>query len=138
MFMAQDIRGSRPEHKKKVNPWPFSISAISLAINLAAVANTVDAHDANFVGNLVNHAVVTYADAPVVLGFAVQYPKTPHVWQNFDRMNRMNRIYVEWRLNSESVFYPVNPVYPVKMSSLVAAGRAGSFALFRGWFISSS
>ena len=38
-----------------------------LAIHLATVADTVDAYDANLVGDLVNHAVVTYADAPVVL-----------------------------------------------------------------------
>ena len=38
-----------------------------LAIHLAAVAYSVNAHDAKLVGNLVNHAVVAYADAPVVL-----------------------------------------------------------------------
>jgi hypothetical protein len=32
-----------------------------------AVAHTVDANHTNLVGNLVNHAVVTHADAPVVL-----------------------------------------------------------------------
>ena len=36
-------------------------------VHLAAVANTIDAYDANFVGDFVNHAVVTYADAPIVL-----------------------------------------------------------------------
>jgi hypothetical protein len=34
--------------------------------------------------------------------------------RRFDRINRMNRIDLEWELNSESVFYPVNPVHPVK------------------------
>jgi len=60
---------------------------------------------------------------------AIHFPKRG-VWQNFDRMNR---IYFEWRLNSESVFHPVIPVHPVKMSSLVAAGRAGFFSIFRGY-----
>ena len=40
---------------------------VRLAIHLASVADTVDAYDTNLVGNLVNHAVVTYADTPVVL-----------------------------------------------------------------------
>jgi hypothetical protein len=38
-----------------------------LAIHLAAVSHTVDAHDANLVRNLVNHALVAHADAPVIL-----------------------------------------------------------------------
>ncbi len=39
---------------------------LALAIHLAAVADSVDAHDANLVGNLVIHAAITDTDAPVV------------------------------------------------------------------------
>jgi hypothetical protein len=39
------------------------------AIDLAAVAHAVDAHDANLVGKFVNHAVVAHTDAPVVFAF---------------------------------------------------------------------
>jgi hypothetical protein len=41
--------------------------SLRLAIHLAAVPDTVDAYDANLVSNLVNQAVVTYTDAPVIL-----------------------------------------------------------------------
>ena len=37
------------------------------AINFAAVPHAVDAHDANLVGDFINHAVVAHSDAPVVL-----------------------------------------------------------------------
>ena len=38
---------------------------VNSAIHLTAVAHTVDAHDANLVGNFVHHTVVAHADAPV-------------------------------------------------------------------------
>jgi hypothetical protein len=38
-----------------------------LTVHVSAVADTVDTYDANLIGDLVNHAVVAYADAPVVL-----------------------------------------------------------------------
>jgi len=63
----------------------------------------------------------------------VLYPKTPQFRQNFDRMNRMNRIDFERGLNSESVFYPVNPVHPVKTYFSIAACRAVPSALFCGY-----
>jgi hypothetical protein len=34
-------------------------------INLAAVAYTVDTHDANLIANFVNYPVVTNADTPI-------------------------------------------------------------------------
>ncbi len=37
------------------------------AINLATVAHTVDPHDPNIVGDLVNNPVIPDAEAPVVL-----------------------------------------------------------------------
>src|SRR6266436_7851734 len=37
-----------------------------LAISFATVARAIDTHDTNLVGNLVNHAIVAHADAPVV------------------------------------------------------------------------
>ena len=40
---------------------------VGSAINLAAVPDAVDTHDANFISNLVNNPVVTNPDAPVVL-----------------------------------------------------------------------
>src|SRR3989442_942255 len=43
------------------------LGATLSAINLAAMPHAVDAHDADLVGNFVNHAVVAHTDAPVVL-----------------------------------------------------------------------
>src|SRR5713101_9930355 len=43
-----------------------SKSRQSSPIDFTPVAHAVDAHDANFVGNLVNHAVVAHANAPVI------------------------------------------------------------------------
>ena len=40
---------------------------MQLAIHLAAVADSIDAHNTNLVGNLVNHAIVAYADAPLTV-----------------------------------------------------------------------
>ena len=79
-----------------------------------------------------------FTDGKTVLSYpwlsVVLYQKTPHFWQNFDRMNRMNRIDFACELDVESLFYPVNPVHPVKMSCLVAAGRAGkSVVNFLSW-----
>ena len=50
-----------------------------LAIHLAAVADTVDAHDANLVRNLVNHAVIAHADAPVILA-PDEFAATGRAW----------------------------------------------------------
>lgn len=36
---------------------------MQLAINLAAVANSVDAYHANLISDFINHAVITDADA---------------------------------------------------------------------------
>ena len=46
------------------NPTPADNDGFGWSV--AAVAHAVDAHDADLVGNFVNHAVVAHADAPVV------------------------------------------------------------------------
>ena len=48
------------------------------AINFAAVAHAVDAHDANLVGDFINHAVVAHGDAPVVLAGETGVALRPH------------------------------------------------------------
>ena len=67
-----------------------------LAIHLAAVANTVDAYDANLVGDLVNHTVVTYADAPVVLA-PDELAATGRAWVCRQRSNRRDDTVVNLR-----------------------------------------
>jgi len=39
---------------------------MQLTVHLAAVADTVYAYDANFVRNLVNHAVIPDPDTPII------------------------------------------------------------------------
>jgi len=58
-----------------------------LAIYLAAVANTVNAYHANLVGNFVNHAVVTYADTPVVVA-PDEFAAARRSWGCRERSNR--------------------------------------------------
>src|SRR5258708_37447895 len=43
-------------------------SRISSAVNLAAMAHAVHAHNPDFIGDLINHPIVAHTDAPVVLG----------------------------------------------------------------------
>jgi len=57
------------------------------AINLATVTHTVDAHDANLVGYLVNRAVVAHADAPVVFA-ARQFATTRRTRVRRECLNR--------------------------------------------------
>jgi hypothetical protein len=53
------------------------------------VADAVDAYDANLVGNLVNHPVVTYPDASVVLA-SRQFAATGRARDCCQRSNRRN------------------------------------------------
>jgi hypothetical protein len=60
-----------------------------LTVHFAAVANAVDTHDANFVGDFINHPVVTYTDAPIVLA-SRQLATTGRAWGCSQRSNRRN------------------------------------------------
>lgn len=62
----------RPVYRKsKQKKNPSSVRATQAlprsAINFTTMADTVDAHNVNCVGNLVNDPIVAHADAPVVL-----------------------------------------------------------------------
>ena len=67
-----------------------------LAVHIAAVANAVDTYDANLVSNLVNHAIVAYADAPVVLGSG-QFTATRRAWVCRERPNGRDDAVVDVR-----------------------------------------
>lgn len=60
-----------------------------LTIHIAAMADTVDAYDANFVGNFVN-----YADAPVVLAPS-QFSATRRARVSRERSNRRHDTIVD-------------------------------------------
>ena len=62
-----------------ISAWRRRIRVSASAINLAAVAHAVHAHNPDFIGNLINHAVIAHADAPVMLA-AGKFAATGWTW----------------------------------------------------------
>jgi hypothetical protein len=49
-----------------ISAWRLRIRVSASGINLAAVAHAVHAHNPDFIGDLINHPVITHANTPVV------------------------------------------------------------------------
>lgn len=68
------------------------------------MAHSVDTHDANLVGDLVNHTIVTDADAPVVFA-ARQLATAGRTWVRCQCLNRRDHVVVSLGRKSGEVFF---------------------------------